>query len=165
MINCPDPSSQTMRQEMSLQGTFHCPVDLSFTGECTSDCLTALLHLLERTLRTRTFINKEKTMQFVSIESFFSNRLKYKCKVAQLQFNTVVLNRGGSWEKPLGSLKGYNNSQYPGDGCRDVMSGDSGISPQPSSLVSQCPSRHNKPSWAQADWQIDPESLQKLSGH
>ena len=36
---------------------------------------------LERTWRTRTFINKERTMQFVSIESFFSNRLKYKGKV------------------------------------------------------------------------------------
>ena len=43
MINCPDPSSQTMRQEMSLQGTFHsCPaVDLSFTGDCSLDCLTS----------------------------------------------------------------------------------------------------------------------------
>ena len=83
MINCLESrpivtDKETRDEPSSHHGTlFHlsysCPEVLWISPlpvYCTTDCLTvtALLHLLERTLRTGTFINKEKTMQFVSIE-------------------------------------------------------------------------------------------------
>ena len=80
MINClefrPIVTDKETRDEphgtwFSLVLSCSCPEVLWISPlpvYCTTDCLTALLHLMERTLRTGTFINKEKTMQFVSIE-------------------------------------------------------------------------------------------------